>query len=634
MTTSFYNGVSGLISFQNGLDIWGDNIANINTPGFKESIPEFATIFSQTLSNASPTSDIGLGSLLHSTAKDMSIGNIVDSDNPFDIAIADEKGFLGVSYNGETFYTRNGNFTRDANGFLVNDSGAYLLVANANNLIKTENGYIVNRDINTDNLLPTNTFSPISLPNNVILPAIPTKNVSLSTNLNNDSQITTTKPVTNDISFSAMYDKDGNDMQIVNGQNLLFGFGNDVTYNNGLLTSTFCINDDIKDGKDVNIDFTLNGKEIKLNLPDGATKETISKEIANQLNSNGFIATANNGELTISTTNEFLLESNNEILPSTNAAILTYKDTPEDEFDFNNMEDFINKLQTLALNTYGDIVNVSLDNNGRVAIENTSNSTLNSYLYSTNNSNENFIKNLGRVGNQIYPNTANKSYEFLANSQDFGGYVIDSNGDKIPVTINFTKKSVLNNTTIWKGTISINTPTQNITTTQDFTFDSNGFLLSPKEISFNNINFRFNISSFAKTDTNATNYSFNQDGVEEGFLQNYQIDENGKIIGIFSNNQDITFGQIPIFHFQNPQGLENIGSNLFRETSNSNKAFLYTNENGSYIGKLLPSKLETSNVNMSQAMTELIVTQKAFQASAKTVTTSDEMIQKAINLKR
>ncbi len=633
MTTSFYNGVSGMISFQSGIDVWGDNIANVNTPGFKESFPEFATLFSNTLSNAYATSDIGLGNYMNSTAKDMSIGSLITTDNPFDLAIAD-KGWLAVKYADQTFYTRNGSFTRDSEGFLVNDSGAYLLVANANNLIKTENGYVINREISTQNLLPSDNLSPISLPDNLILPAVATKNVKLETNLNDDVKITTLKPVKQNIDFSAMYNKDGEDMKIREGQNLVFGFGENVIYNKGLLSVKYCFRDDEIDNKDVNIEFTLNGKNIKLTLPDGSTKKEISKAIAEALNTEGFKASASNGELTISVPNKIILSSNTDLMKNTAAATLAYKNNPEDEFDFSNMNEFINEISSLANIAYPESVDVYLDDKGRIVVDNKTNLPLNSYIKEANNSNKKFLSNLGRVGNELYPHTANKSFEFLENSQDFGGYIIDSKGNKNPVSITFTKQKVLKDTTIWKGDIIIQTPNENITTSEDFTFNSSGYLLVPKDINVNGINFQFELSSFAKPD-NAVSYSFNQDGIEQGYLERYQINDDGKIIGIFSNAQDAVLGQIPVFHFQNEQGLESIGDSLFMETSNSNKAFLYTDPEGNYLtSKIKSGMLETSNVNFSQAMTELIVTQKAFQASAKTVTTSDEMIQKAINLKR
>ena len=118
-------------------------------------------------------------------------------------------------------------------------------------------------------------------------------------------------------------------------------------------------------------------------------------------------------------------------------------------------------------------------------------------------------------------------------------------------------------------------------------------------------------------------------------LKDYEIDTNGNINAIFENGKSFTIAQIPIYHFQNDQGLERVNGNLFKETLNSNKPILYQN-NGEYLSnsKVLENKLESSNVNFAQAMTELIITQKAFSSSAKTITTSDQMIQRAIDMKK
>jgi flagellar hook protein FlgE len=474
---------------------------------------------------------------------------------------------------------------------------------------------------------------PIQLPESITLPALPTQNVSLSTNLNNDTHITTSTPVTGTIDFSAMYNKDGDDMQIRDKEDLFFGFGHTVTYNNGLLSSTYCLEDDKKDGIPVDIDFSLNSKEIKLTLPDGSTKEDIANAIANALQKEGFNASSNQGEVTINTTDKFILTSNTPLLQNSAAAVMTYKETPTDEFDFSTMNDFISLLQKLSSTAYPNQVNVSLQD-GSVVVQNDSNELLNSFISKASNSNEMFLQNLGNLGEEIFPKSQNKSLKFLSNSQQFGGYVIDAQGNKDPISFNFTKQKVTPTNQVWQGEITISTPNGDIKTAQNFTFDTNGNLIEPKEINFDNINFNFSLTAFSKAN-NTKNFEFTQDGIEEGYLTNYQIDENGNILGLFSNSQQIKLAQIPIFHFQNPQGLESIGDSRFMQTPNSGEAFLYTDENGNYIPtKILSNKIEESNVNLSQAMTELIVTQKAFQASAKTVTTSDEMIQKAINLKR
>lgn len=90
-----------------------------------------------------------------------------------------------------------------------------------------------------------------------------------------------------------------------------------------------------------------------------------------------------------------------------------------------------------------------------------------------------------------------------------------------------------------------------------------------------------------------------------------------------------------MYHFQNDQGLTSVSSNLFAESSNSGEAIFYTKENGeSFLGsKIYSHKLEGSNVSLATALTELIIVQKAFDASAKSITTSDELLKNAINMK-
>ncbi len=121
-----------------------------------------------------------------------------------------------------------------------------------------------------------------------------------------------------------------------------------------------------------------------------------------------------------------------------------------------------------------------------------------------------------------------------------------------------------------------------------------------------------------------------------GNLSGYEIDSNGMVVAAFDNGQSQVVAQIPLFHFQNEQGLEKVGGSEFRATDNSGEAFFYKNENGSVIqgGQIASKNLEMSNVSAAEAMTQLIITEKAYSANAKVVTTADQMIQKAIALKR
>ena len=127
----------------------------------------------------------------------------------------------------------------------------------------------------------------------------------------------------------------------------------------------------------------------------------------------------------------------------------------------------------------------------------------------------------------------------------------------------------------------------------------------------------------------------NNDGKPEGVLEGYVIREDGNIVANFTNGDSASVAKIAIFHFPNEGGLQKINSNMYVESSNSGKAFFYNNGDENVNGdKILTSKLEASNVQLNTALTELIIMQKAFDANAKSITTSDQMIQKAINMKR
>lgn len=124
--------------------------------------------------------------------------------------------------------------------------------------------------------------------------------------------------------------------------------------------------------------------------------------------------------------------------------------------------------------------------------------------------------------------------------------------------------------------------------------------------------------------------------VATGYLRDYQIDSNGLVVATFTNGQSSAVAQIPLFHFQNDQGLEKVGDNEFQATGNSGKEIFYKDKNGNTVqgADILSQKLEVSNVSAAEALTQLLITEKAYSANAKAITTSDQMIQKAIALKR
>ncbi|WP_104128461.1 flagellar hook protein FlgE [Cryobacterium sp. Y57] len=123
------------------------------------------------------------------------------------------------------------------------------------------------------------------------------------------------------------------------------------------------------------------------------------------------------------------------------------------------------------------------------------------------------------------------------------------------------------------------------------------------------------------------------DGSAAGTLNSYTLGADGTLIGLFSNGEQQAIGRIALATFVNPGGLEKAGSSAYRATFNSGGAELGT-PGAAGLGSLTSGALEMSNVDLSQEFTNLIVAQRGFQANARIITTSDEVLQELTNLKR
>ncbi|HHV93187.1 MAG TPA: flagellar hook protein FlgE [Firmicutes bacterium] len=124
-----------------------------------------------------------------------------------------------------------------------------------------------------------------------------------------------------------------------------------------------------------------------------------------------------------------------------------------------------------------------------------------------------------------------------------------------------------------------------------------------------------------------------QDGYPQGTLVGFSVDEAGNIIGEYSNGLTEVLGQIAIAVFNNPAGLAKAGDTTFVVSANSGEPKVGQPGTGSR-GKIIPGSLEMSNVDLSQEFTDMIITQRGFQANSRIITTSDEMLQELVNLKR
>ena len=124
-----------------------------------------------------------------------------------------------------------------------------------------------------------------------------------------------------------------------------------------------------------------------------------------------------------------------------------------------------------------------------------------------------------------------------------------------------------------------------------------------------------------------------QDGYTMGYLENFKIDSSGVITGVFSNGSVRSLAQVALATFANQGGLEKAGDNTFRQSNNSGLANIGPATIAEK-GKIVSGVLEMSNVDMAEQFTDMIVTQRGFQANSRTIQTADQLLQELLTLKR
>lgn len=127
--------------------------------------------------------------------------------------------------------------------------------------------------------------------------------------------------------------------------------------------------------------------------------------------------------------------------------------------------------------------------------------------------------------------------------------------------------------------------------------------------------------------------SLTQNGYTAGSLVGFTVDENGNIVGNYSNEQTQILGQIQLASFRNPEGLQPVGDNVWIETAASGQALVGVAGAGQ-LGTLESGVVETSNVDLTKELVNLIIAQRNFQANAQSVKTQSDVLEQAVNLGR
>jgi flagellar hook protein FlgE len=125
-----------------------------------------------------------------------------------------------------------------------------------------------------------------------------------------------------------------------------------------------------------------------------------------------------------------------------------------------------------------------------------------------------------------------------------------------------------------------------------------------------------------------------QDGLAAGSFTGFFVTpETGQIYGLYSNGMQQMIGQLALANFVNPSGLTRLGQNLYQVGTNSGEPSIGTTNTGGR-GSVASGYLEASNVDLAQEFTNMILAQRGFQASSRVITTSDEILQELVNIKR
>lgn len=228
--------------------------------------------------------------------------------------------------------------------------------------------------------------------------------------------------------------------------------------------------------------------------------------------------------------------------------------------------------------------------------------------------------------------------------------VYDSLGNEYKINVDFWKKTSAGGTTgssTWDWKVSNSSPKIASLSSGTLTFDTKGesvsgastlkptVTLTPDpSVGSQPFDIEIDFTKLTQYSADSSAKPSNIDGYASGSLTTFNIAPDGIITGIYSNGQQQPLGLIALAGFENPAGLKKVGDNMYMTTTNSGVFKNGVKPGSQGLGSMNPGTLEMSNVDLSKEFTDMIVTQRGFQANSRIITTSDEMLQELVNLKK
>ncbi len=577
MMRSLYSGITGLQASQTNMDVIGNNIANVNTVGYKASRITFETALLQALRAAQAPQnnvggvnpmEVGLGTQIASIDQIMSQGSFQNTGKKTDLAIQGD-GFFVVNGGNGKFYTRAGNFALDENGTLVQAGTGYKIM-----------GWKASVDSEGHRHVDTNSpIGEIKISANETMAAKATQNIKTGGNLDSTtgiSPVTITVTDANGKSYSVQFtfnlDKTNFDP-----------FSNTKTYD---WTAKI-----VKAPSGDTID------------PNGAVTGTITlDQYGNVVSSGGsspsdiYVETNGSTGVALATT-----ESSSTI---TGTAVTLPTSGPVSFSEADNTAnavtaDYANPTYTTSTQIYdslGKAYTLYIDFTNLGTVSGSTETT--AWAWDARLADGTPVNLINSNGETITPSgTTTGVLEFNSSGKLLGNFV-------------------LNNGTIQQDQNSV--PTGIKFTTSDGAGD---------------VTAQIDFTRLTDLAGSASAAIVGQDGNAEGTLQSFAVNESGDIIGTFSNGLTDVMGKLALANFNNPAGLKAIGNSLYAQSANSGVPQIGTPGTGGR-GTLIPGTLEMSNVDLAQEFTNMIVAERSFQANARVITTSDSIIAQLVNLKQ
>ena len=224
--------------------------------------------------------------------------------------------------------------------------------------------------------------------------------------------------------------------------------------------------------------------------------------------------------------------------------------------------------------------------------------------------------------NVFYVKTADNKWDMYTQDSSVAGSKAVRAG-----TINFNANGTINDVSVANATNPNDKTLDTTSTTPQFNIQTGALNGAPA------VNFNFSLLNSMQQNTGSNNIvAANQDGYKPGDLVSYQINEDGSIVGNYSNEQTQLLGQIVLSNFANPEGLSSEGNNVWSASNASGVALLGTAGSGNF-GTLTNGALESSNVDLSKELVNMIVAQRNYQSNAQTIKTQDQILNTLVNLR-